>query len=346
MSQRLSFSSIVAVLLLAARAHGQPFLVSIRYQAPAECRSEAWFLQQVLRRARHARLAVGSESAREFRVVITQSANESRARLDFVDVESKHVQRDLEGSNCAEVVAGIALITALAIDPLLADPTQEHAASASSDRAQQFPPQAVAKPPLTLPVSPANASSNTAGAPIGEPRRSSLLLGVSLGTASYIAPVWAPSITLYSEFVSPNHGAALRLRISYSDSGEVTRNAANMRFWLAAGMTEGCPWAAQLTTGLRIWPCAGAQIGILHAQGLQSERLPFPNSTHSLWLAGDIALRTQIELSRTLVFEIEGQGLATVLRHSYVYERPLTIGYRTPALGTAVYAAMGVRLGR
>ena len=256
------------------------------------------------------------------------------------------MQRELEGNNCAEVVSGIVLITALAIDPLLADPMQEHAAGAGSDQAQQTPPLGVAKLPPALRGVPANARSNSAVAPIGEQRRSSLLLGVSLGTASYIAPVWAPRVALDSEFLSPDHGTAVRLRISYSDSGEVTRNAANARFRLAAGMAEGCPWAAQLNHGLRIWPCAGAQIGIFHAQGLQSQRLPFPNSTNSLWLAGDIALRTQIDLSRTFVFEIEGQGLATVMRHSYVYERPLAIAYRTPALGTAVYAAMGVRLGR
>lgn len=345
--QRSSLSSIAAVLLLSQLARGQQFIVAIRYQAPAECPTETWFFQQVLRRARHARLARSDESSREFRVVITESANKSRGRLEFTDVDSKVVQRELEANNCVEVVSGLVLITALAIDPLLANPTQVSSTGEASQREPSLAPADANRHPTIPPRAIAEiALPNQAIGQGSGQRHWSAMLGLSVGAMSGTAPVWAPGAALYSEFASPNRSVTLRLRFSYSESGEIARDAANTRFWLEAGSAEGCAWAAQLTNGLRIWPCAAIQAGVLHAEGRQSPRLPFPNSTNSLWLAGDVALRAQIDLSRTFVFEIEGQGLAPVVRHSYVYERPFTLEYRTPALGAAGYAGIGVRLGR
>lgn len=347
MSRRLSLSSIVAVLLFAVRASAQPFVVSIRYQPLAQCPAEGWFLQQVLRRARHARLATGAESAREFRVVITNSAKQIRASLEFIDVDSRHVRRVLEGSNCVEVVSGIVLITALAIDPLLANPMQDSAPSQASARQESRRPleDANRRRTASRPVAD-RTSANPAIGLDGTLRRWSSMLGVSAGAVSAIAPVWAPSTALYSEFAAPNRNAALRLGVSYSDSGEVKRDGANTRFRLAFGSAGGCAWAVQLTNGLRIWPCAALQSGVFRAEGRQSPRLPFPNSSNSFWLAGDVALRAQIDVNRTLVFEIEGQALVPILRHSYVYERPLTLEYRTPAVGAAAYVGIGVRLDR
>jgi hypothetical protein len=93
-------------------------------------------LRQVLQRAHHTRLATNDETAREFRAVITQGSNtKTRARLDFVDADSRPVSREIDGSSCDDVESALVLITALAVDPPLSEPRSESAAVESGRNA-------------------------------------------------------------------------------------------------------------------------------------------------------------------------------------------------------------------
>lgn len=341
--KRLLLPSIATVLALGASAGAseEQFVVRVRYAAPTGCPTEDAYLRQVLRRARLIRLAAGSEPAREFRAVITKEANTYQARLEFIDPDLHRVSREIEGSTCDEVTSALVLITALAIDPLLSEPTHQ---SDTREAPAASGPESMSSsvvPGSTIPEGKSNVPRQV------EPKTSQAwvpALGMTLGAVSDAAPDWAPNIALLTEFTPPGRSAAVRLELSYTESTTAPVNAAGARFRLMAAALHGCPWVGNVTGRLRIWPCAAFEAGEFHARGRTSPSLPFPNTTNAWWLAGDADLRAELDLSRYLAFEVGGKMRVPIIRNTFVYERPLIQAYTTPALGAAIYIGINVRL--
>ncbi|WP_437940480.1 hypothetical protein [Sorangium sp. So ce341] len=112
---------LVAVAVLAgalagsdARAEVQP--LRITYEAHEGCPSPGVFLRELTARTSRARAAAPDEAALEVRVRITRSAGATRGRITLGAGEGARV-REVGGATCAEVVAALALITALRVDP-------------------------------------------------------------------------------------------------------------------------------------------------------------------------------------------------------------------------------------
>ena len=347
LSQRLSLPSLFAALALAtsAQASRGPFVVRIEYQAPPGCPAKDSFLRQVRERAHHTRFALDGEPAHEFHADVTQTSGRYRARLEFVDPDAHRVSRELEGNSCDEVASALALITALAIDPLLSEPTRP---SGIPESPIDTAPVSKSLPVVPVGTTAATHSRETVAASSrneDEPRRWLPALGASLGAAFDVAPKWAPSFSLLSEFASPSRSAAIRLELSYAVSAS-SADAASATFRLAAGAVEGCPWSGKVARGVRLWPCAALEAGVFRAEGRASARWPTTNAMSTWWLAGDAVLRAQLELSAQLALELGVKMRAPLLRNTYVYERPLVSVYKTPAIGAAMYLGFTVRLGK
>ena len=327
-------------LMALAGAPREQFVVRVDYESPTGCPTESSFLREVLQRARHTRLATGSEPARVFRAVTTQESGVFRARLDFIDADSRHVSRDLEGNNCAEVTAALELVTALAIDPLLSNPTPP-VDNAESPVGKGSEPKS--SPPWTTAAAPQAAAASQQGE--RETHRAVPSVGAMLGAVSDVAPSWAGTVSLFSELGSANRSSAARLELSYSASEPTSADAARAAFRLIVGALEGCPWAGNIVSGLRLWPCAALEAGVFQVDGRSSPRLPSPNGISTLWLATDAVLRAEVDLSRIVDLEIDGHMRVPWIRNSYVYEHPLIQVFKTPALGAAIYVGVGLRLG-
>src|SRR5262245_34293952 len=125
----------------AQAASPPPVVVDIHYDAPAECPSEAWFLSDVLARIPRARRAAPGENARPFDVTVIVDGDTRRASLEFEDAEGQRVRRELEAGDCAEVVAGIAVVTAVAIDPRLAELDRAEPEPKKSEPSPERPPE-------------------------------------------------------------------------------------------------------------------------------------------------------------------------------------------------------------
>jgi hypothetical protein len=82
--------------------------------------------------------------------VIHQRSAQFAAKLSFVDADGRPVSRELEGNGCEDVVSALALITALAIDPLLSE------AKPADESVTPLPPEDGGR---TQPVTPPRAET-------------------------------------------------------------------------------------------------------------------------------------------------------------------------------------------
>ncbi|HEX6275077.1 MAG TPA: hypothetical protein VFZ53_18680, partial [Polyangiaceae bacterium] len=313
----------------AAAAPNPVVVVDIRYRAPAECPSEEWFYGDVLGRVPSARRATPNERARRFDVTVVSEEGRHRASLEFLDAEERPVERELEAESCAEVVAGIAVVTAVAIDPRLADverpaPEPEPVPAAKAAKAAE---------PSPVPSEPA-----------AKRRSWGWSLGAHAGAVSDIAPVWSPSVEVFSQLVPNDVPLAARLTLGYADSGEFERDGAELRFWLFEGRAELCPFPLRLARGLRLLPCGGVELGAVHGEGRASPRVAEPAGTTGAWLA--VGVTPAIELDVAGPFFLEAKGLVRfpLLSREYVLERPETVAHETPVLGLGAFLGAGARL--
>lgn len=304
-----------------------PLAVDIHYSAPRGCPSEGWFYADVLGRIPQARRAEPGESARRFDVVVTTAGGTSHASLEFVDAEGRTVTRELSAEDCAEVVAGISVVTAVAIDPRLGE-TEREAPKTSAPAAPA--PRPANPPPLRAP-------------PAAE-RAAPWSLGVHAGAVSDVAPVWSLAAEVFSEF--PLAGAvAARLSFGFADSAEFERGDASFRFWLLEGRPQLCPFPLEAGV-LRFVPCVGAELGAVHGEGHESPRVTEPAGTTGFWLAVAAVSALELEIAGPLFLELQGLVRVPLLARTYVLETPAETAFETPAVGFGAFLGLGARLGR
>jgi hypothetical protein len=335
--QRISvFGVSVLALALAQRALAEgtvESVVSIEYRAPTECPGRAEFLGQVLRRLPHIRIEGAAENRRAFEVDVEPAAERTVARLKFLDADSRRVERELKAPSCEEAVAGIALITALAIDPRLSIAEPSDGAGAPLEPGAS-PTKPQPSPAVTTPTTPVRPAADDSPSRPSEPERRgwAWLLGAAVGPVSDVAPSWTPSGLIFSE-IGPWSDVRVRLALGYADTGERELQGGLVRFRLAHGRSEICPVALAAGSRVTLRPCAALELGMLMAEGAESPRLVEPKSSSDLWFAGVGALRVELRLGRVVSLELDGQLRMPLLRRTYVFERPEAPVYDTPRVG-------------
>ncbi len=346
--QRISFLGVAALIVAVADVAlaDAPVVsvVSIEYRASAECPGRAEFLGEVLRRLPHIQIAGASADRRAFEVEVESSAERSLARLKFLDADSRRVERELSAPSCDEAVAGIALITALAIDPRLAIAELPDGGSEPTEPGAS-PPQPKPLPPVTSPSTPLRPAGDASRDRHSqrEQRSWSWLLGAAVGPVSDTAPSWTPSGLVFTE-IGPGADVRVRLGLGYTDSGERELQGGLVRFRLAQGRSEICPLAFLVASSVTLRPCAALELGVLVAEGAESARLVVAKSSSDLWFAGLGALRLEFGLGRVLSLELDGQLRVPFLRHTYVFERPEAPVYETPPVGGGILLGAKARI--
>ncbi|WP_437850489.1 hypothetical protein [Sorangium sp. So ce363] len=107
---------VLAGALTGGDAWAEVQRLRIAYEAHDGCPGAGAFLREVTARTDLARAAAADEAALDVRVRITSSAGRSRGRITLGKGEDARV-REVDGATCGEVVAALALITALRVDP-------------------------------------------------------------------------------------------------------------------------------------------------------------------------------------------------------------------------------------
>jgi hypothetical protein len=285
---------------IAAPQQGEPAdKVRVVYRAPEACPDEAAFLSAVRNRIGSDWEAAAGESARRIEVTVDATATGSTARLDFVDDDGHHVSRALVGASCADVVSGIALVTALAIDsrfthdesqaPNTSANVEASSAGTSNDAGAQpapTPPNA-ATPANAHTVTAARGVSTNAPSPGAAERRAQGgahapwkgEVAAFGAIATGIGPALAFGGRAVAGLVWPS-GADLRIGVDYVVIPQTTipvYGDVNIAMYELSGRASGCPLGLSIGKSVLVSPCAGIASGIVHGETRKSPGVVTPD---------------------------------------------------------------------
>ncbi|XXX74446.1 hypothetical protein WMF30_43045 [Sorangium sp. So ce134] len=302
-----------------ARAEPAPAPLRIEYRAEAGCPTEAEFRARVGARLRRPLGAADAASA--YVVAIERLDRRFTGRLGVRAADGAASDRDVAGDTCDDVVAALAVVTALAIDAQAADaPATAVApmASAPASAAPATPPQVGigrAAPPAPPPPVGGEPTPPPAPAADAEARLTlgaQLLFGEMIGAPSFGARIFAePPIAAVDRGVGP-----LRFDADLAASSDPPAAGGAASLLLAALAADACPLGAALG-GVLLAPCARVEGGLLAVsrRGVAPAR-----SVTRGWLAIALPVRARVQLGGPFALDAEAGVRMPLLRASVLAE--------------------------
>jgi hypothetical protein len=301
-------------------AHADVERFRFEYRAPSECPDARSFVERVAARTDRARLAANDDAnAATMTVDITVRELEASGRLEFADVNGESVVRTVGGKTCDEIVSGLALIAALAIEARTSPAT---------------PPETTALPATPAPRDmPADTSSASAS-----PLRFGA--GLSGGVDSSSSPGAAPVAGIYGELAwrAPFRFVRLGAR-GASRAGSVGARTAVFTRW--SGRLEACPVSVPLASHLGLPACLAFELGQLSAAGRASAALPETESAQILWAASEASAGFRWEPDRIWILEARGGLEFPWVRHSFVFHGPFEPIFDVPPISWTLAIDVG-----
>lgn len=166
----IAVTAFGAILVLAATglpagAGTETEHVRIRLSAPKGCPDAAAFIRAVRQRTARFRLASGSDEVRTFVATITRAGSAFSGRLVTQSLGREISERTVVGKTCDDVMAVLAFMTALAIDPSSSRPTD----SPPTPQAARPVAPNLPSPQATPPAEPSPPGTALAGASPSQP---------------------------------------------------------------------------------------------------------------------------------------------------------------------------------
>jgi hypothetical protein len=338
----------------------------ISYEAPADCPTEAQFLEALRLDGMPLVDAPRTATDPQFRVRIAQGAV-VRGQVVASDGGGREVSRTIVGARCDDVVRALAVTISLLAESLATAGNSSLASSTTHDpdAAAAAPPPSVASPTLPPSSAPATAATRVA-APPAPAERSTILeplppgwrVGVAaegtvnglgsagLGLAAYLEVIrdvpdgFAPALRLGVEFVRSTASVATNvpsqfagaLTASSNETASLTRRV--VRF-------DACPVRAVAArpwspSPIEAWACARLDAGVLDAIALN---LPNARDMQRAWVAVGGLAHLRWVVSRVFL-DLEGGITFPVVREQF-YVEPSTLVYRVPVVTGAGGLALG-----
>jgi hypothetical protein len=293
----------------------------VSFRAAPGCPGEDAFLAEVTARTTRIRPAREGEEARTFSVVIDASEARYRVSLEIVGADGTVNRRDLDGSDCAELVSAVALVAALAVDPEASTTLVAGAgsASATTGSAEAVPsvsaaPAALAPPPPVFvppPAVPEAASaSERASFRWSVGAEADVVAGIvpfaAVGGGAYVdlAPErgpWVPSFR-FTAFA-----ATTRATFAPAVAADMT--------W-ALGRVAVCPMRPALSTSVGVEACPFFEAGTLVTAGSGVDE---PSTTLRGWAALGALGRVRWTASARFELALEAGVDAPLLRYQLSY---------------------------
>jgi hypothetical protein len=312
---RPSVVAVVVVALVAARAAaGEAAHARLSYQVHDGCPPAATFVEQVRARTARVEFAVGSDAPLiEVIVEITGSDDASHGKLTVIGSQSVRTDRELSSATCAELVAALALTTALTLDSSLSAP----------------PSGATVDPPPEPPL-PAEAAPPPAGPPAAAepPAREPLPSETSLGGDMALAAFGDQTVALGGT-VSLDHVLALRSAPSWRAGVHFSRGAADAATGVSSTKAE-LFWIVLRGTGSPIRfrfgafdlvPSALLEAGTLVAHAWADATIQHAHTRAIPWLALGVNVRLEARLSARWIIELEAAAIAPAIRYDFRFLR-------------------------
>jgi hypothetical protein len=307
--------------------------VRLVYDAPADCPDRAALLEGVRARIGSEWEAPESELARRIDVRVQARGGRFVATIEFVDVEGQRVTRSVGGEQCTNVVNGIALVTALAIESRVEE---------ALDQSEPASPP----PPAAAPVAPAPRpkSGPQPPRPVPASRPGSAFRAGLRGSG---VTAVGPELALGAGFFGGLEWGVLRfgLTLDMVRSPNVERNGIPADYTLASGRLEG---------GVGFWPASSLaleaaaffEIGSLRAETRERPpRVTRPGGGSAVFSAPGVVGRV-VAFSDPLLVTLEVMGRFPLSREEFGVNNGLPnppIAYQVRAFSTGAALGAGIR---
>jgi hypothetical protein len=343
---RLGVALSVAVSLWLGRALAQapeassaaPERIVLAYAAPTECPTDAAFRHEVRTRATGDWEAQPGELARRIAVSVVLRGERYVASIEFLNPQGDRVTRSVAGKSCRDVVNGIALVTALAIQSRVEEALEQ----SEPEPPPAAPPSAQPPPPAPTPAPVVPVEPKPLPSPSPWPR---LRFGGALAVATGVGP----TPTLGPAFFAALEWDGPRLGVAGEGfwSGRVEANGVPARFRRLAARLEGCPTSFSVAS-VSFEPCAFLELGSLRGDGeVAPPALVTKGGGASLWLAPGAAARL-VFVFEPLLVSLEATGRVPLLREKFGVARPESAVplevYAVPPVVVGGALGLGIRL--
>jgi len=282
----------------------------------------------VRERSVHERAAEPGELAQSFVVTVSVDDAGAAARVDFVDPDGVPITRSVRGATCDEVVSGIALVTALAIDARAVTEVTPPAPPASAP-----PPPPATKPPPPPPPAPPPPSPAKV-----EPR---FAAGLGAGWVSNAGPSGALAFDAFFVAGIGARGPSARLSAFHwrAELSGPTGQAGRLRYY--GGRLEGCPLLVELAPPLFFEPCLGADLAALVSSGVESSELPVTDGDTQFYADAILLGRLGLALGAMALLEVQAGATVPFTWPSFGFDEQSV--FEVPRVGASVRGGVGIR---
>jgi hypothetical protein len=296
--------------------------VHVEVVAPAECTDDRRFFDEVRARTARVRLAApADEDARTIAVRIVQNGASVDGEIVVRDPRAAPARRSVTGETCDAVASVLALVAALAIDPM--------ASTAPVRKQAPAPPRA---PPPTTPARSLSPLDRPPAAPA--PSRWRVSAGVHAGSFGarptdplFCASAFADMAVQGPPLLAPS----FRLSVHRTLDASIEAGAGTATLRWTFGRAEACPIRFVLGPWIRARPCALFEAGVIEAGGAIA-RAQFRMRP---WAAGGAQVRFAWTVASAMALEAD-VGLAfPVVRETFFFEPSPDVYRAAPALGVA-----------
>ncbi len=319
--------------------------VRIEYRAPAECPDVDVFKGLVSRRVLEDWEAAPGEFARRLVVVIVASeSGDYSGTVELADEAGARGAKTVSGADCANVVDGVALATALAIEPRELEEPEPSAAAPPTSPAAETPEEtasAAAVPPP--PAARAEAPPAPRSAPPAAAADRWKLSGVRLSARALLATGVGPTPALGAGLgmVIETRQARLGVALQGWQTGRTQVREVRARFERLNARLEGCPLVLALSSWASVEPCPFVELGVITGEAFEDPPRVVRGSRGSApWYAAGGLGRVVARFGKVAV-ELEGAAGAPFGRERFYLEKGDEV-HRVPAYYGAFSAGIGV----
>lgn len=266
-----------------AATEGERERIVLDYSAVETCPAVDELLRRIGSYTKRWTLAEPGEAARRFVVRIGRREHHFAGRLDLREASGEAATREIAADDCEDVVLGMAIAIAIAVDPRSAlgpaPPDDETPSDPPAEAAPQEAPAPLAERPRRPPKRPARTPPRLPPplvASIGaRGEANSAVSGLLAVVDLYVEAEWAaPAARL--PWLRPVLRAGMRK--SFTRTSRVGQAEASIDW--TAGYIEACPSRFSFAPRLSVEGCLGSNIGVLAAE---ARDIPAAGTTHRLW---------------------------------------------------------------
>ena len=316
-------------------SQAEPFPTRLELELPVGCGSPATFVDSLHARSTRIRFTERGADRTVLARVTAESNGLFRATMTLLYPDGHSSSRIIEANTCAEAVEALALVTAVALDPL--------SITTSGIPSAAFP--AAPSPTPLKQESRRKLAPRSSHSPIEKPHAevdSDPFFGVGASFTAFRgpAPSWLKAVEPSVRWISGGASGlvpSVRVGFAYGESRGVSAGGGVADFKLTSLMADLCP--AQLRhAAFELRGCAVLHAGLVFAHGRLTET---PESHRRQYWAAGGSIEVAVLPSKSLAIPVRAMALAPLIRDAYAFSPE--VFYRVPVATFGFSTGLEVR---